>query len=402
MLKLGLENLLENGKLKRYLKSKRVALVGHPASVTKNHIHSLQALFDSGISLSCAFGPQHGLRGEKQDNMIESDDFLDSQYNIPIFSLYGEVRRPTAKMLEHFDVVLFDLQDVGCRIYTFLTTLFYIMEDCARLGKEVWILDRPNPAGRPVEGNYLSTDYFSFVGGAEIVMRHGLTLAEAAKWYKSHQNLNLNLKLILMKGYGLKKSPDYGWDSRELSWVNPSPNMPSVSTARMYAGTVLTEGTKLSEGRGTTRPLELMGAPDISGELLVKKMLKMTPKLFKNVRLRPCFFEPTFQKHAKKLCSGFQIHIDQKIYSHNTFQPYRIVATAFKSIRELYPEYDLWLNPPYEYEKDKMPIDILSGSSFLRQWVDDRSAKSGDLEKYLLKDEKAWISERQPFLLYKN
>ncbi|MCB0350305.1 MAG: DUF1343 domain-containing protein [Bdellovibrionales bacterium] len=401
MVRLGLENLLANAKYKKYLKSKRVAVVGNPASVTKDLVHTMDALSKGGIQLSCAFGPQHGLRGEKQDNMIESEDFLDPKYKIPIFSLYGEVRRPTSKMLEHFDIILFDLQDVGCRIYTFLTTLFYVMEDCARIGKEVWVLDRPNPAGRPVEGSYLDPHFFSFVGGAEIVMRHGLTLGEAALWYKSHKNLDIQLKVLPMTRYEIKKSPGYGWDARELSWVNPSPNMPNISTARMYAGTVLIEGSKISEGRGTTRPLELFGAPGFDGEKIVRAMTKMIPQHLKNVGLRTCFFEPTFQKHTKKLCSGFQIHIDQKNYKHDSFKPYRIVASAFKAVRQLYPDYDMWLSPPYEYEKIKMPIDILSGSSFLREWVDDSSAKWGDLERHLVKDEKRWLLERKPFLIYK-
>lgn len=401
MIQLGIENLIKNKKLKKELSGRRLALVAHPASVDKKLTHSIDVLSAAlKGGLSCAFGPQHGMRGEKQDNMIESDDFIDPTHKIPIFSLYGTVRRPTAKMLDHFDVVLFDLQDVGCRIYTFLTTLFYIMEDCARTGKSVWVLDRPNPAGRPFEGNYLNKDFYSFVGGAEIPMRHGLTLGEAGLWYKEKMKLNLDYRVVKMTGYSLDKSPYYGWPQGELSWVNPSPNMPRLSTARMYAGTVLIEGTRLSEGRGTTIPLELIAAPGLDGDRLVKRMQKMIPNYLKGVQLRPCFFEPTFQKHSKQLCSGFQIHIDQKNYNHKNFKPYRIVCAALKSIRELYSDYDLWLPPPYEYEKIKMPIDILSGDSSLREWVDDKTQTWKDFDHWLTQNEKPWAQERKPFLLY--
>ena len=401
MVRLGLENLIQNKKLIQELKKKRVALVAHPASVDHKLNHSIEILSEKlKGSLTCAFGPQHGMRGEKQDNMIESDDFIDPVLKIPVFSLYGTVRRPTEKMLEHFDVALFDLQDVGCRIYTFLTTLFYVMEDCARTGKSVWVLDRPNPAGRPYEGNYLEKGFFSFVGGAEIPMRHGLTLGEAGLWYKAHKNLDLDFRVVKMSGYNPDKASDFGWPQGDLSWVNPSPNMPRLSTARMYAGTVLIEGTKLSEGRGSTIPLELIAAPGLNGDELVKRVSKMIPQYLKGVKLRPCFFEPTFQKHKGQLCGGFQIHIDQTDYKHNQFKPYRIVCAALKCIREMHPDFDLWLEPPYEYEKINKPIDILSGNSRLREWVDDKSQKWKDFDHWLTQNEKPWARERKPFLIY--
>lgn len=400
MVRIGLEQLLRNTKLKHELKSRRVAMVGHPASVDRKLQHSLDVLAAAGVNLTCAFGPQHGLRGEKQDNMIESADFFDRKYNIPIFSLYGEVRRPTKKMLDHFDVVLFDLQDVGCRIYTFLTTLFYVMEDCALAGKSVWVLDRPNPAGRVIEGNFLRPEFFSFVGGAEIVMRHGLTLGEAGLWYLKNKKLDLDYRVIEMVGYQPKTEHKNGWPESEFSWVNPSPNMPRLTTAHMYAGTVLIEGTRLSEGRGTTRPLEIIGAPRLDSEKWVSEIHKMIPRHLNGVRLRPCFFEPTYQKHKGELCSGFQIHIDQKSYSCKDFWPYRIVCAALKTLRQIHPDFDLWLQPPYEYEKLKMPIDILSGNSFLREWVDDDSSKWGDLEKFLIGDERLWAKMRKKFLIY--
>lgn len=400
MFQLGLETLLKNSKLKKELKGQRVAVVGHPASVDRRLSHSLDLLVAAGLNVTCAFGPQHGMRGEKQDNMIESADFKDPLHQIPIYSLYGEVRRPTRKMLDEFDVILFDLQDVGCRIYTFLTTLFYVIEDCARAGKAVWVLDRPNPAGRVVEGTILNSQFYSFVGGAKIVMRHGLTLGEAGRWYINKKKIDVDYRVVKMTGYKPEKAPGYGWPVGELSWVNPSPNMPQISTARAYAGTVLIEGTRISEGRGTTRPLELFGAPDIDGEKLVARIHKMIATHLKHVHLRSCFFEPTFQKHKGQLCSGFQIHLDQNSYMHSTFRPYRIVCAAFKAVRDLYPEYDLWLPPPYEYEREKMPIDILSGDSRLRQWVDDRAANWADFERLLVADEKKFVANKEKHIEY--
>lgn len=404
-MKLGLERLIGEAKLKSQLKGRRVGLVAHPASVAqcptmqkpRELQHSLDALKAAKIPVTCAFGPQHGMRGEKQDNMIESDDFTDPKHGIPIFSLYGKTRRPSEKMLEHCDTFLFDLQDVGCRIYTFLTTLFYIMEDAARTGRAVWVLDRPNPAGRVMEGSKLDMKFASFVGAAPTVMRHGLTLGEAGEWYKNLRHLNLEYRVVKMQGYDPTKKPGFGWPLGERAWVNPSPNMPRLSTARMYAGTVLIEGTKLSEGRGTTRPLELMGAPGLDGDQWVKAILKTIKT---SAILRPCFFEPTFQKHTKQLCAGFQIHVDHPGYQHAKFQPYRIVCAALKTLRQLKPDFDLWLSPPYEYETEKMPIDILSGDSFLREWVDDPSAKWADLERKLARDEAEWKKETREYFLY--
>ncbi|MCB0386032.1 MAG: DUF1343 domain-containing protein, partial [Bdellovibrionales bacterium] len=336
---------------------------------------------------------------EKQDNMIESVTYLDPIFKIPVYSLYGEVRRPTDEMLDRVDVVLVDLQDVGCRIYTFLTTLFYMLEDCARTQKAVWVLDRPNPAGRPIEGLVLEEGWESFIGAAPVAMRHGLTLGEAAKWYVRLKNLDVDLKVIEMKGYHPNGSPNFGWP-QELSWVNPSPNMPRLTTVRAYAGTVLVEGTNLSEGRGTTIPLEVIGAPDIKAEKVLEEMKMVGPHWLKGCHLRPCYFEPTFQKHQGTLCSGIQIHCDAGFYNHLQFQPYRLVALFFKCVRRLYPDYEIWRQPPYEYEENKMPIDILSGSDFLRNWVDDGHGEPEDLNKRLLEHEKQWEEACKPFLLY--
>lgn len=400
-LQLGIEKLLKDPKLKERLKGKRVALLGHPASVVNGVEHSIDALISAGIPIVSAFGPQHGMKGEKQDNMIESDDDLDPLYKIPVFSLYGKVRRPTPDMLSTFDVLLVDLQDVGCRIYTFLTTLFYLLEDCSQNSSQsIWVLDRPNPAGRPIEGNKLNMEFKSFVGAAPVPMRHGLTLGEAALWYKNYARLDVNLEVIKMEGYSPDLAPDLGWPGSDIPWVNPSPNMPRLSTARVYAGTVLIEGSQISEGRGTTRPLEIFGAPGLNSNDIIRWMTNFQPEWLKGCKLRSAFYEPTFHKFKGQLVSAVQIHVDPIFYKHNIFKPYRLVASYFKAVKSLNPEFQMWISPPYEYEKTKMPIDILSGDSFLRTWVEDSQSQPHDLEKHLVQDEQDWIEERRPFLLY--
>src|SRR6267378_664064 len=260
----GIDRLLADRELRRPLAGKRVALLAHPASVTRELVHSLDALASlPDIKLSAAFGPQHGLRGDKQDNMVESPDFTDPLHGIPVFSLYGAVRRPTAAMMDSFDVLLVDLQDLGCRVYTFLTTLRYVLEAAAERGKAVCVLDRPNPAGRPVEGLRLRPGQESFVGAGALPMRHGLTMGELARWFVTTLRLDVDCQVVPMQGWQPQAAPGYGWPIGERSWVNPSPNAPNLWMARCYAGTVMLEGTTLSEGRGTTRPLELLGAPDI-------------------------------------------------------------------------------------------------------------------------------------------
>lgn len=400
MIELGIDRLLREKELQKEWLGQRVAILAHPASVTRDLRHSLDALrSETKLNVVCGFGPQHGLRGEKQDNMIESADFVDFRYQIPIYSLYGEVRRPTEQMLDHFDVILIDLQDVGCRIYTFLTTLFYLLEDCARRDRAVVVLDRPNPAGRPVEGNKLNMKFKSFVGAAPIPMRHGLTLGEAALWYKEVANLQVNLEVVSMKNYDPNRREDWGWPADELAWVNPSPNMPSVLTARQYAGTVLFEGTRISEGRGTTRPLENFGHPEIEAEKVLNRMGELAPAWLKGCVVRPAFFEPTFHKFKGQLVSALQIHVDNPIYRHEEFKPYRLAALFLRTVHELYPKLDLWLPPPYEYEKVHLPIDILSGDETLRKFVTGQVSIE-DYDQFLLRDERAWLKEREPFLLY--
>jgi len=380
-----------------------VALVAHPASVTADLTHSLDALAACGdIRISAAFGPQHGMRGDKQDNMMESPDFNDPVLGIPVFSLYGDVRRPSGQMMSTFDVVLIDLQDLGCRIYTFITTLLYMIEACAKEGKEVWVLDRPNPAGRPIEGLTLRSGWESFVGAGPMPMRHGLTLGELGHWFIKHFNLKVAYRVIEMEGYKPDAAPGYGWPLGERAWVNPSPNAPNLWMARAYAGTVMLEGATLSEGRGTTRPLELFGAPDIVARDVIGEMHKLAPDWLKGCRLREIWFEPTFHKHMKQLCNGVQIHTEDPSYGYAAFKPWRIQALAFKAIRRLYLDYPLWrgLDFKYAYTNGELAIDVINGSPLLREWVDNLAAMPADLDALTIPDEQAWEAERSPHLLY--
>jgi uncharacterized protein YbbC (DUF1343 family) len=401
-MKFGLERLLEDPALRRPLAGRRSALLAHPASTTRDLTHSLDAIAAlPDVRLTAAFGPQHGLRGDKQDNMIESPDYVDPLHGIPVFSLYGAVRRPTAAMLDTFDVLLVDLQDLGCRIYTFITTLRYVLEAAAQHGKAVWVLDRPNPAGRPVEGLSLRPGWESFVGAGPLPMRHGLTLGELARWFVATFGLDVECEVVTMEGWQPDAAPGYGWPLLERSWINPSPNAPNLSMARCYAGTVMLEGTTLSEGRGTTRPLELFGAPDIDAGDLLREMSALAPRWLDGCTLRPCWFEPTFHKHSGKLCHGLQFHVDDPThYDHAAFRPWRLMALAFKALRRLHPDYPLWRDFPYEYEHDRLAIDLINGSPLLREWVDDPAALPADLDALALADEQAWREARTAYKLY--
>ena len=398
----GLDRLLADPALRADLRGRRVALLAHPASVTRDLTHSLDALAAlPDIRLSAAFGPQHGLRGDKQDNMVESPDFTDPRLGIPVFSLYGEVRRPTDAMMDSFDVLLVDLQDLGCRIYTFITTLRYVLEAAAQHGKSVWVLDRPNPAGRPVEGLTLRPGWESFVGAGPMPMRHGLTMGELGHWFIHTLRLSVDYRVIPMSGWQPDAGPGHGWPLGERTWVNPSPNAPNLWMARAYAGTVMLEGTTLSEGRGTTRPLELFGAPDLDATALLDDMRALAPQWLRGCALRVCWFEPTFHKHAGQLCAGVQIHVeDPTHYDHAAFQPWRLQALAFRAIRRQRPDYPLWRDFPYEYERDRLAIDLINGSPLLREWVDDVTTPPEALDEAARADEAAWIETRRPFLLY--
>ena len=401
VLQFGLDRLLEDRALRQPLAGRRIALLAHPASVNRDLTHALDALAAlPDLRLTAAFGPQHGLRGDKQDNMVESPDFFDPVHGIPVFSLYGTVRRPTAAMMDTFDVLLIDLQDLGCRIYTFITTLRYLLEAAAQQGKTVWILDRPNPVGRPIEGLLLRPGWESFVGAGPLPMRHGLTMGELARWFIADLGLDVDCTVIALQGWQPDAAPGYGWPLGERCWINPSPNAPNLAMARCYAGTVLLEGTTLSEGRGTTRPLELFGAPDIDARVLIAEMYALAPHWLSGCRLRDAWFEPTFHKHAGKLCHGVQIHVDDANYQPENFRPWRVQSLAFKALRRLQPDYPIWRDFAYEYEQERLPIDLINGSPLLRAWVDDPAATPDDLDTLACPDEAAWAETRRKFLIY--
>ena len=397
----GIDRLLAEPELRAPLAGKRVALVAHPASMTADLSHSLDALMALGeLNVTAAFGPQHGIKGDKQDNMVETADETDATYGIPLFSLYGEVRRPTGQMMSTADVFLFDLQDLGCRIYTFVTTLLYLLEAASGTGKAVWVLDRPNPIGRPVEGTLLVPGQESFVGAGPMPMRHGLTLGEMGRWFVDHFKLDVDYRVIEMQGWQPDSGPGGGWP-RDRIWINPSPNAASLNMARVYPGSVMLEGATLSEGRGTTRPLEvLFGAPDIDARAVHERMERLAPEWLEGCRIRECWFTPTFHKHQGQLCNALMVHAEGEFYNHAAFRPWRLQALAFKAIRQLYPDYELWRDFPYEYETTRLAIDVINGGSGLRDWVDDPAAAPGDLDKLASADEARWRDQIAPFLLY--
>ncbi len=400
-MRLGIDQLLSQPARRAELRARRVALLGHSASV--NHVgrHTLDALMTVGaVELVAAFGPQHGMRGDKQDNMIESADYFDPVYRIPVFSLYGQVRYPTQDMLGTFDLLLVDLQDIGTRIYTYVTTLANMLSACAEHGKTVWVLDRPNPVGRPVEGSLLEPGWESFVGAGRLPMRHGLTFGELARWLVAERQLDLDLHVIEMYGYDPHAAPGFGWPRDELPWVNPSPNASSLNMARCFPGTVLIEGTHLSEGRGTTTPLEVIGAPELNICALLRRMESLASDWMDGCLVRCCTFAPVFQKHAGALCQGIQIHTDSAHYAHERFRPYRLVALLLKALRNEYPDWPIWRDFPYEYESERLAIDLIDGGTGLRTWVDDPEAEPGDLDARLRAQEAGWLDARRAFLLY--
>ncbi len=399
--KFGIDRLLADPALRAPLKGRRVALVAHPASVTADLTHSLDALMAcDDIALTAAFGPQHGLKGDKQDNMVETADETDPAYGIPVFSLYGEVRRPSrTDDVDRRRVPVRPsgpgLPDLHLRHHAALHA-----RGCGGAGKEVWVLDRPNPAGRPVEGTLLLPGQESFVGAGPMVMRHGLTLGEMGHWFISHFGLDVGYRVIGMEGWQPDAAPGHGWPDDRV-WINPSPNAANLNMARAYAGTVMIEGATVSEGRGTTRPLEvLFGAPDLDARAILAEMQGFAPDWLAGCALRECWFEPTFHKHAGTLCSGLMVHAEGAFYDHHAFRPWRLQALAFKAIRRLYPDYELWRDFPYEYELDRLAIDVINGGPALREWVDDPASIPADLDAIAARDEAHWREEIAPFLLY--
>jgi uncharacterized protein YbbC (DUF1343 family) len=354
----GLDVLMAEGAAR--LRGRRVGLLVHPASVDRRLRHAAPLLHEAlGRDLRALFGPQHGLRGETQDNMVEWTGFTDPVTGVPAHSLYGEHRKPTADMLDGLDVLVVDLQDVGARYYTFVWTLLLCLEACAEQSVAVLVLDRPNPLGGTVEGNVLDPAWRSFVGLAPIPMRHGLTMGELARWLRRWSGLDVDLDVVPMQGW----RRDQWFDHTGLPWVLPSPNMPTLETAMVYPGGCLLEGTDLSEGRGTTRPFEILGAPFIDPDRLAAAL---AARDLPGVAFRPLWFQPTFQKHAGDVCGGVQLHITDR----DAFRPVLTYMTLLADIHRLWPDTFTWRRPPYEYEHEKLPIDILAGGSGLREAVD--------------------------------
>lgn len=356
----GLDRLQAGGW--ELLRGQRVGLLVHPASVDHNLRHARERIAAAGaaVDLRALFGPQHGILGQTQDNMIEWSGFRDPELGIPVHSLYGEHRRPTPAMLEGIDTLVVDLQDVGARYYTFIWTLLLCLEACAECGKRVVVLDRPNPlGGLAVEGNVLDPGFRSFVGLAPIPMRHGLTIGELAGFFRAWRALDVELEVVRMDGW--RRAMDF--EATGLPWVLPSPNMPTVDTAFVYPGGCLLEGTNLSEGRGTTRPFEILGAPFVDGRRLAAVLQAWN---LTGCRLRPLEFEPTFHKFAGQVCGGVQVHVTDRA----AFEPVATYTAAIAAIAGLWPEYFAWKRPPYEYEQEKLPIDILAGGTRWREQLE--------------------------------
>ena len=358
--KTGLDRLAADGFSLLY--GRRVGLLVHPASVDGRLNHAASLMHHAPrVDLRALFGPQHGIRGETQDNMIEWEGFTDRSTGLPVHSLYGVHRKPTARMLADIDTLVVDLQDVGARYYTFIWTLLLCLQACAEQDKRVVVLDRPNPlGGRRAEGTVAEPAYFSFVGMAPIPMRHGLTIGELAEFFVRAGGLQVELQVVKMTGW----RRDMTFADTGLPWVMPSPNMPTPETALVYPGACLLEGTNLSEGRGTTRPFEIFGAPFIEPDTLVGLLHSWN---LPGCRLRPLFFQPTFHKHAGQVCGGIQVHVTD----WRSFEPVATYTAAITAVRHLWPRDFAWRQPPYEYETQKLPIDILAGNAGWRRDVEE-------------------------------
>jgi uncharacterized protein YbbC (DUF1343 family) len=383
---LGSERLLESGRLR----GKRIGIVANPASIDRDFTHIVdRVLAEPGISLGAIFGPQHGFHATLQDNMIETPHDRDTRRCVPVYSLYSETREPTGEMLSGLDVLVIDLQDVGTRVYTFIYTMANCLKAAGRIGLPVIVCDRPNPIGGvAVEGDLLKPGFESFVGLFPIPLRHGLTIAELARFFNDRFELGATLDVVPMEGW----SRAMYWDETALPWVIPSPNMPTLDTAIVYPGQVLFEGTMLSEGRGTTRPFELVGAPWIDADRFAAQMNALG---LPGIHFRPTYFEPTFQKHARTTCGGCQLHVTDRA----AFRPVVTAAALLHAFRAANPEKFAWRQPPYEYEHDKMPIDILAGSNELREQI-DAGLDHRQIAESWAADQAAFQRDRESFLLY--
>jgi uncharacterized protein YbbC (DUF1343 family) len=385
-MRLGSERLLESSRLNGL----RVGVLANPASVDHDYRHIVERLGQSGSHrLAAIFGPQHGYRSTLQDNMIETPHAEDPRRDVPIFSLYSETREPTKEMLDLIDVLVIDLQDVGARIYTFIYTMANCLRAAARVGLPVIVCDRPNPiGGTRVEGPTLEPGYQSFVGQFRMPMRHGMTVAELARLFNEHFRLGAELEVVPMEGWARAMY----WDETDVPWVMPSPNMPTLDTAVVYPGTVLFEGTNLSEGRGTTRPFELIGAPWLDEDAFAARMNGVG---LRGVHFRPATFEPTFQKHARVACGGCQIHVTDR----EAFEPVKVGVSLLRECFGADPGRFAWRDPPYEYEHDKMPIDILAGSPVLREQI-ERQVPLEEIAASWRPGVMEFEEVRKPYLLY--
>lgn len=385
----GLDRLLTNWPKK--LKGARVGLLIHPASVNRKLEHATDiALKSKKFLLKTLFGPQHGIMGQTQDNMVEWEGFKDQKTGLPVYSLYGKVRKPSPDMLRDIDVLLIDLQDVGARYYTFIWTMELCLQACYEEKKSVVILDRPNPlGGKIIEGPVLKEDYKSFVGLRPLPVRHGMTIGEIALYIKETFYPSLDLHIIPMKNW----ERQMWFDDTGLPWVMPSPNMPTLDAAIVYPGQCLLEATNISEGRGTTRPFEIFGAPFINPDILVKRLneFKLPGMVF-----RPLYFQPTFHKYADRLCGGAQIHV----INREKFRPFKTGVAIIKAIHDLYPDKFQWKQPPYEYETEKLPIDILTGSERVRTEI-EKGLSTDRMEEWWREEYKDFDKNiRKKFLLY--
>jgi len=379
-------------KWPKSLKGTNAGLLVHPASINRNLKHSIEICLKSrNFKVTTLFGPQHGIHGETQDNMIEWKGFIDKKTGLPVYSLYGDYRQPTPLMLSDIDVLIIDLQDIGSRYYTFIWTMDMCFHSCSHMNKSVVILDRPNPIGGHItEGNVLKSEYASFVGLKPLPVRHGMTIGEIANYLRNEFYPGLDLYIIPIQNW----KRNIWFNETGLIWVLPSPNMPALDTALVYPGMCLLEGTNISEGRGTTKPFEIFGAPFIDPENLVGRLKELH---LPGVVFRPMYFEPTFQKYAGKLCGGAQIHI----MNREKFKPFKTGIAILRIIHDLYPDKFSWKLPPYEYEYEKMPIDIIAGTDNLRIKIE----KGETIEKI-----EEWYSDecrdfnrkyRKKYLIYK-
>ncbi len=385
---LGLEVLL--AEKVSLVNGARVGLICNPATVDHNFRHAADLFHrQPGINLAALFGPQHGIRGETQDNMIEWEGFRDPRTGVMAYSLYGEVRKPTEEMLRDVDTLVFDVQDVGTRVYTFIYTMALAMEAAREFGKRFVVFDRPNPiGGLGIEGAILEPGHESFVGMYPIPMRHGMTVAELARMFNEEFGIGCDLDVVPMRGY----RREFWFNDTDAPWVIPSPNMPTPDTAAVYPGTVYVEGTKISEGRGTTRPFEINGAPYADAYQVAEYLndLRLPGAYF-----RPHSFLPTFQKHVGSLCQGVQIHV----LDREVFKPVITGIALIKAFHDLYPNSFQWQSPPYEYVHDRLPFDVIAGTTKLREQIES-GVSVQEIAASWGAGEKEFAERRKPYLLY--